>query len=132
MSQHTVIQLFDDLDGSPIPDGGGTTISFALDGTSYEIDLTTEHAEALRAALAAYIEAGRRPQPRRPAPAEARHAADQRPTPPWFATGHAHRGCQSQTVGGFRHPSSRPTTRHTDDDALTPRPAHHTNATHSA
>jgi hypothetical protein len=60
VSQHTVIQLFDDLDGSPIPDGGGTTISFALDGTSYEIDLTTEHAEALRAALAAYIEAGRK------------------------------------------------------------------------
>jgi Lsr2 len=39
--------LIDDLDGSPA-DG---TVRFALDGTSYEIDLSTGHAQALHAAL---------------------------------------------------------------------------------
>lgn len=35
-------------------------MTFALDGTSYEIDLSTERAAALRDALARYIAAGRR------------------------------------------------------------------------
>lgn len=60
MSNQTVIQLFDDLDGSPIPDGGGTTILISLEGASYEIDLTTRNAERLRAARAEYIQAGRK------------------------------------------------------------------------
>jgi hypothetical protein len=57
--------FIDDLDGSPA-DG---TIRFALDGTSYEIDLSTQHAQALRAALSPYADAAR-PEPgtRRPAP----------------------------------------------------------------
>jgi Lsr2 len=47
----------DDLDGSEA-DG---TVRFGLDGTDYEIDLTVEHAEALREALAPYVSAARRP-----------------------------------------------------------------------
>ena len=44
---------------SEIPAGRGETVLFALDGTSYEIDLRTRNAAALRAALGAYVEAGR-------------------------------------------------------------------------
>jgi hypothetical protein len=48
--------FIDDLDGSEA-DG---TVRFALDGTEYEIDLSAEHAEALREALARYVGAARK------------------------------------------------------------------------
>jgi len=48
MAQKIQLLLIDDLDGSPA-DG---TVGFALDGTCYEIDLSAEHARALRDALA--------------------------------------------------------------------------------
>lgn len=56
MAQRTVVQLEDDLDGSEASE----TLSFALDGVTFEIDLNEEHAAALREALAVYIEHGRR------------------------------------------------------------------------
>ena len=59
MVQRVEILLTDDLDGRAIPSGKGETVLFALDGTSYEIDLRARHAAALRAALGAYVEAGR-------------------------------------------------------------------------
>ena len=59
MVQRVEILLTDDLDGSEIPTGKGGTVPFALDGKSYEIDLRTKHAAALRAALDPYVEAGR-------------------------------------------------------------------------
>jgi hypothetical protein len=46
----------DDIDGS----AAEGSVHFALDGTEYEIDLNTEHAQQLRDALAAYLKAGRR------------------------------------------------------------------------
>jgi Lsr2 len=56
--------FIDDLDGSPAEG----TVRFALDGTSYEIDLSGEHAQALRGALSRYIGAARRaPGTQRPA-----------------------------------------------------------------
>ena len=58
MVQRVEILLTDDLDGSQISAGKGETVPFALDGTSYEIDLRTRHAAALRAALGPYVEAG--------------------------------------------------------------------------
>lgn len=60
MAQKVVVQLVDDLDGSPIEDGAGSTVTFAIDGTSYEIDLSDDHAAELRDALAPYLKAGRR------------------------------------------------------------------------
>ncbi|WP_414690405.1 histone-like nucleoid-structuring protein Lsr2 [Nocardioides sp.] len=45
------IVLEDDLDGSEATQ----TVSFALDGTSYEIDLNDKNAAALRDALATYV-----------------------------------------------------------------------------
>ena len=60
MAQRVEVQLTDDLDGTNIPTGKGETVLFGLDGNTYEIDLTTKHAAALRKALATYVEAGRR------------------------------------------------------------------------
>jgi len=60
MAQKTLVQLVDDLDGSPIAGGEGKTITFALDGVSYEIDLNQAHADELTEALAPYVAAGRK------------------------------------------------------------------------
>jgi hypothetical protein len=60
MVQRTVIRLVDDLDGTEIVDGAGETVRFALDGRQYEIDLTNEHADEMRAALDRYIGAARK------------------------------------------------------------------------
>jgi Lsr2 len=48
--------FIDDIDGS----AAEGTVRFALDGTEYEIDLNTKHADALRKALAKYIDSARR------------------------------------------------------------------------
>lgn len=51
--------MMDDVDGTPIPEGAGGTVSFGFRGVSYEIDLTAENAEKLAAALAPFIENAR-------------------------------------------------------------------------
>ena len=56
MAQKVQTLVIDDLDGS---DAEGT-VFFGLDGRQYEIDLSTDHAEDLRAALARYIGAARK------------------------------------------------------------------------
>jgi hypothetical protein len=60
MAQRTIVQLTDDLDGKPIPDGKGETIRFGLDRTDYEIDLTDKNAKALRETVSKYVAAARR------------------------------------------------------------------------
>ncbi|MDE0547093.1 Lsr2 family protein [Microbacterium sp. C7(2022)] len=60
MARRIVHQLVDDLDGTILEIGDGETVTFSLDGTAYEIDLTQAHATALREAFAPYIDAGRR------------------------------------------------------------------------
>lgn len=60
MAQKVVVQLVDDIDGTSIEPGAGSTVSFAIDGTSYEIDLADHNAAQLRDALAPYLRAGRR------------------------------------------------------------------------
>ena len=77
MAQRLEIQLTDDLDGTDIRAGKGETITFALDGISYEIDLTTKNATALRRALSSYIAVARpvkatRGRPKRAARSDAR------------------------------------------------------------
>ncbi|WP_427117030.1 histone-like nucleoid-structuring protein Lsr2 [Pseudarthrobacter scleromae] len=54
--KRTVTILEDDLDGSEASE----TVSFALDGTEYEIDLNNDHANELREALARFTNAGRK------------------------------------------------------------------------
>ena len=56
MAQKVNIVLVDDIDGSEATE----TISFGLDGTSYEIDLSDKNAAALRDALAPYVGHGRK------------------------------------------------------------------------
>jgi hypothetical protein len=60
MAQRTIIQLTDDLDGKPIPEGKGETIRFSVDRADYEIDLADRNAKALRNDLAKYVSAARR------------------------------------------------------------------------
>ncbi len=51
MAQKVNIVLVDDIDGSDATE----TISFGLDGTTYEIDLNDKNAKALRDSLAGYV-----------------------------------------------------------------------------
>jgi hypothetical protein len=51
MAQKVNIVLVDDLDGSEADE----TVTFGLDGTTYEIDLTEANARALREALSGYV-----------------------------------------------------------------------------
>ncbi|MGW4164716.1 histone-like nucleoid-structuring protein Lsr2 [Streptomyces sp. NPDC004788] len=56
MAQRVVVTLFDDIDGGEAAE----TVSFGLDGKTYEIDLNPANAEKLRKALAPYLTAGRK------------------------------------------------------------------------
>ena len=56
MAQKVKIILIDDLDGGEADE----TVKFGLDGTQYEIDLSSAHADELRNALATYVSAARR------------------------------------------------------------------------
>src|SRR5512135_2958064 len=56
MAQKTIVELVDDLDGSRADE----TVTFALDGTVYEIDLKKAHADLIRNELAPYVSAGRK------------------------------------------------------------------------
>jgi hypothetical protein len=56
VAQKVQVILTDDVDGGEADE----TVQFALDGVSYEIDLSEDNAEALREALAPYVEAARR------------------------------------------------------------------------
>jgi hypothetical protein len=58
MAQKVVVELVDDLDGSASDDI--STVTFGLDGASYEIDLTEDNAERLRESLAHFVGAARR------------------------------------------------------------------------
>ncbi|MET9119882.1 Lsr2 family protein [Streptomyces sp. NPDC004528] len=61
MAQKVQVTLVDDLDGSDADE----TVTFGLDGSTYEIDLTGANADRLRKALTPYREAGRRTGNRR-------------------------------------------------------------------
>jgi hypothetical protein len=56
MAQKIHIVLEDDLDGSEATE----TVTFGLDGTTYEIDLNDKNAAKLRDALAPYLGHGRK------------------------------------------------------------------------
>lgn len=56
MAQRVHVEMVDDLDGSE----ANQTVPFALDGVSFEIDLSEENASALRDELARYVDAARR------------------------------------------------------------------------
>ncbi|GAB3242463.1 Lsr2 family protein [Kineococcus gypseus] len=64
MAQRTTVVLTDDVDGGEASE----TVRFGLEGTQYEIDLSSENAEKLRRALSPYVEHGRRVGGRRGSP----------------------------------------------------------------
>lgn len=56
MAQRVQVQLIDDITGEEAEE----TITFGLDGITYEIELTAENARQLREQLRPYLESGRR------------------------------------------------------------------------
>ena len=56
MAREVIEKLVDDLDGGEATE----TVSFGLDGTSYELDLSKKNAAAFRKVLDRYVKAGRR------------------------------------------------------------------------
>ena len=61
MAQRVNVVLVDDIDGSDAAE----TVSFALDGVDYEIDLSDKHAGELREAISLYVGHARRTGGRR-------------------------------------------------------------------
>ena len=61
MAKQTTVTLVDDLDGSTADE----QVEFAMDGRSYEIDLSSANSAKLRDALAPFISAARRTGGRR-------------------------------------------------------------------
>ena len=58
MAQQVTVQLVDDLDGTESADI--STVSFGLDGVSYEIDLTEANSDNLRKSLEEFVAHARR------------------------------------------------------------------------
>ena len=58
MAQRTIVTLVDDLTGEEAENI--STVEFALDGATYELDLTDENSAKLREALSPYASAGRK------------------------------------------------------------------------
>lgn len=56
MAQIVSILLVDDIDGSEAAE----TVRFGLDGIQYETDLSSDHAEEMRALIAPYVKNARR------------------------------------------------------------------------
>lgn len=90
MARRTIVHLIDDLDGTEIPDGSGTTLEFGIDGSSYSIDLTASNADKLRRALDKYVSTARKtPTARRrgaPRAIRSETAPDARAVRAWAAS----------------------------------------------
>ena len=62
MAREVIEKLIDDLDG----DEAAETVTFGLDGATYDIDLSRKNAAAFRKSLARYINAARPSTPSSP------------------------------------------------------------------
>lgn len=63
MARKVVVTLTDDIDDTLSAD---ETVTFAIDGVEYEIDLSKKNADKLRKAVAPFVEAGRKVSSRKP------------------------------------------------------------------
>ena len=61
MARKTVVEWVDDIDGT----AASETVTFTIDGSRYEIDLSEKNAAKLRAAMSRWIEASRRSSTRK-------------------------------------------------------------------
>lgn len=80
MAQKVLVQFVDDLDGTSSDDI--ETVTFALDGVSYEIDLAPENAEKLRDGVADFVGSARRVGGRLKRGAGQKPASPTKTTPP--------------------------------------------------
>lgn len=74
MAKETTTKLIDDLDGGEATE----TVSFGLDGHSYEIDLSAKNATKMRNALALFVEKAHRLRGVAPSRAAARRVSVER------------------------------------------------------
>ena len=114
MSQKVNVLLVDDIDGSDAAE----TIPFGLDGTRYEIDLNSDHAQELRGQLERYVKAAAKSQGRRGRPGSA-GPAQTTPGTRRYAIGPGRRAWMSTTAA-----ASQPTSWHSTrrKPASKPRP----------
>ena len=82
VAKQMITELLDDIDGSVAAE----TVSFALDGVSYEIDLSVRNARALRSELTRWQQAARHVGGRRVAPLAVPTAVDTRAVRAWAAS----------------------------------------------
>jgi Lsr2 len=75
VARQTTVMLVDDIDGSEATE----QVEFAVDGKSYEIDLSAANSAKLREALAPFISAARRAGGRRSSSSAAAPAPPSRP-----------------------------------------------------
>ena len=95
MAQRVEVILEDDIDGSAADE----TVRFAYDRSQYEIDLSTQNAEALRSSLRNYIEHARKA---RTAPRQQRGSRNHRVDTSAVRAWARNRARRSTTVGAFR------------------------------
>ena len=76
MAQQTTVALIDDIDGGKAAE----TVSFGLDGSIYEIDLSKKNATALRKALGEFTASARKVRAGKAASKVARAATTAAPT----------------------------------------------------
>lgn len=65
MAQKQVTTLVDDLTGQEIADGKGESLTFAINGVEYSIDLNAKNAKKFHDTMALYIDHGTRVSGRR-------------------------------------------------------------------
>lgn len=68
MAQQTIVSLVDDIDGNEAVG----TVTFAVDGTNYEIDLNQKNLDKFRKAIQPYVDHARTVKPA-PAPGRTRN-----------------------------------------------------------
>ena len=64
MAKKTIVEWVDDIDGT----AAAETVTFTIDGSRYEIDLSEENAAKLRDSMSGWIDASRKSGNRRPRP----------------------------------------------------------------
>lgn len=97
MAQKTIVTLVDDLTGEVAENI--STVEFALDGRTYELDLTEENSAKLHDALSQYVNAARKLGERRRSSAQPGRATK--------ATGRAP-GYNRETLKSIREWPKRP------------------------
>ena len=60
MASRVVTELIDDLDGTPLEEGAGETMTFTFDRVEYQVDLSDKNAAKFRKAVQPYIKAARK------------------------------------------------------------------------